>query len=125
MPRWQVDDEPFDLSSPHLGQLDGDDLEVPVHRQRGVRVEITKTARGEGGQILPQDGVVLSPGQVFDDSRSGVDNRALICSITFPSASVKPEVSGESASVWPSISRMMLSRSFIARKSAVAERLTS
>ena len=54
------------LPSPHRGQLGGDDLEMPVHRQLGLRVEVVEAARGEGAEVLPQQDLVLGPGQVLD-----------------------------------------------------------
>ena len=47
MARWQVDDQPPDLALAHRGQLGGDDLEMPVHRQLGLRVEVVEAARGK------------------------------------------------------------------------------
>jgi hypothetical protein len=44
MARRQADDQPPDLSFPHGGQLGGDDLEVPVHRQTGLRIEVVEAA---------------------------------------------------------------------------------
>jgi hypothetical protein len=35
----------------------GDDFEVPIRRQLGLRVEFVKAVGGEGGEILPQQGV--------------------------------------------------------------------
>jgi hypothetical protein len=58
----QVDDQPPDLALPYGGQLGGDDLEVPVHRQLGLRVQSVEAARGEGREILPQQDLVLGPG---------------------------------------------------------------
>ena len=50
------------------------------------------------------------------------EKRALSCSMTFSSASLKGETDADS--VWLSISRTMSRRILIARKSAEAERLT-
>jgi hypothetical protein len=38
MPRRQVDDKAPDPAFAHRGQLDSDDVEVPIHRQAGLRV---------------------------------------------------------------------------------------
>jgi len=43
MARRQVDDQSSDLALAHLGQLGGDDLEMPVWRKRRLRVELGKT----------------------------------------------------------------------------------
>ena len=125
MARRQVDDQPPDLALPHRGQLGGDDFEMPVHRQLGLRVEVLEAARGKGGEVLPQQDLVLRPGQVFEHHFSPFEKRILSCSITFSSASLKAEVSEDAGSVWPSMSRTKSSRILIARQSAVAERLTS
>ena len=69
MARRQVDDQPPDPALPDRGQLGGDDLQVPVERQLGLRVEIVEAARGEGGEVLPQQGVVLAPGQTVEHRR--------------------------------------------------------
>src|SRR5207237_4577710 len=120
MARRQVDNQP-----PHRGQLGGDDFEMPVRRQAGLRVEVLEAAPGEGRQVVSQQDLVLGPGQEFHCSGFPIPKRALICSRTFSSASLKSEVSGAVGSVWRSMSRMMSSRILIARKSAVADRLTS
>src|SRR3984893_7624573 len=125
MTRWQVDDQPPDLAFPHGGQLGGDDLEMPVHRQLGLRIEVLETAHGEADEVLPQQDLVLGRSEVLEHHFSAFENRALSCSMTFSSASLKAEVSGEAGSVCPSISRTKSRRILIARQSAVAERLTS
>src|SRR4029077_16892238 len=88
-------------------------------------VEILETARGEADEVLPQQDLVLGRGEVLEHHFSAFEKRALSCSMTFSSASLKAEVSGEAGSVCPSISRTKSKRILIARKSAVAERLTS
>jgi hypothetical protein len=65
MERRQVNDQPPDLAVPHGGQLGGDDLEMPVDRQLGLRVEVIEAARGKGTKILPQQGLVLGVCQVL------------------------------------------------------------
>ena len=57
----------------HGGQLRRNDLEMPAHRQLGLRVEIVEAARGESAEILPQQGLVLGPGQVLDHRVSGFE----------------------------------------------------
>src|SRR5580704_11121101 len=99
MARRQVNDQSPDPALAHRGQLGGDDLEVPVHRQPGLRVEVLETAPGEGRQVVPQQELVLRPGQILDCSGFPIEKRALICSRTFSSASLKSEVSGAVASV--------------------------
>src|SRR6202023_3560346 len=106
-------------------QLGGDDLEMPVHRQLGLRVEVLEAARGEADEVLPQQDLVLGRGEVLEHHFSAFEKRALSCSMTFSSASLKAEVSGEAGSVWPSRSRTKSRRILIARQSALAERLTS
>ena len=77
----------------------GDDLEVPVHRQAGLRVEILEAASGEGRQVAVQQELVLRLCQEFHGSGFPIEKRALICSRTFSSASLKSEVSGAVGSV--------------------------
>src|SRR5438874_1257342 len=98
---------------------------MPVHRELGLGVQVVEAARGESDEVLPKHAVVLLPGQVFEHHFSAFEKRARSCAMTFSSASLKGEVSGEDGSVWPSISRTMSRRILIARKSAEAERLTS
>src|SRR5258705_12811435 len=85
----QVDDQPPDLAFPHGGQLGGDDLEMPVHRQHGLRVEVIETARGEGGEVLSKQSLILGPGEVLHDHVSKFAKRALSYSMTFSSAAAK------------------------------------
>jgi hypothetical protein len=47
----------------HCAELCGDCLEMPVHRELGLRVELAKGAQREGGEIRPQQRVALSRGQ--------------------------------------------------------------
>jgi hypothetical protein len=121
----QVDDQPPDLSFPHCGQLGGNDSEMPVHRQTGLRIEVVEAAHRESREVMAKQDLVLGRGQSFGHHFSPFEKRILSCSITFSSASLKAEVSGEAGSVWPSMSRTKSSRILIARQSAVAERLTS
>jgi hypothetical protein len=72
MARWQIDGEAADLASLHRGQRGGDDFDMPIHRQLGLRIELMKTARGEGGELLPQHGLVLGARQVLN-------HRTLVC----------------------------------------------
>src|SRR5215471_14061999 len=125
MARRQVDNKPPDPAFPDRGQLGGDDFEMPVHRQAGLRVEILKAASGESRQVVPQQDLVLGPGQVLKHHCSVFENRALSCSKTFSSASVNSALSGDAGSVCRSVSHAKSSSIFIARKSAVAARLTS
>jgi len=62
VPGRQVDDQPADLALPHLHQLGGDDLEMPVQRELGLRVQIGKAAPREGGKVLPQQNLIFSSG---------------------------------------------------------------
>src|SRR5258708_36326596 len=98
---------------------------MPVHRQIGLRVEVLEAARGEADEVLPQQDLIFGRGEVLEHHFSAFENRALSCSMTFSSASLKAAVSGEAGSVCPSISRTKSQRILIARQSAVAERLTS
>ena len=63
MTGWQIDDQPLDLAFPHRGELGGDDLEVPAHRQLGLRVEVVETACGEQRKVVALRGVVLGARQ--------------------------------------------------------------
>jgi hypothetical protein len=66
MPRRQVDDKAADPAFAHRGQLGSDDVEVPIHRQAGLRVEILEAAPGEGREVVPQQAVVLGSRQVVE-----------------------------------------------------------
>src|SRR6201984_2183387 len=98
MARRQIDDQSSDLALAHRGQLGGNDLEMPVHRQVGLRVESVKAAHREGREIVPQQDLVLSPGEVREHYISRLANRALSCSITFSSASLNSGVSQDTGS---------------------------
>jgi hypothetical protein len=76
MPRWQVDDQSPDLAFSHLGQLGGDDFEVPVHRQVGLRVEVVEAASGKSREVMPQQELVLGSGQGFEHHGSPVSGDA-------------------------------------------------
>jgi hypothetical protein len=76
MPWWQVDDQPLDLALPHFGQLGGDDLEVPVHRQTGLRVETLEAALGEARQVVAKQELVLRLCQDFHCSDFPIEKRA-------------------------------------------------
>jgi hypothetical protein len=82
-----IDDQPPDPAFPHIGQLGGDDLDMPVHRELSLRVEVMETTRGEGAEVLPQQRVVLGSGQVLDHRAFGFErwSRAFSCSMTFSS----------------------------------------
>jgi hypothetical protein len=66
VPRRQIDDQPPDPAATHLHQLGGDDLDMPVHRQLGLRIELMETARDEGREVLSQQGLVLGPRQMLN-----------------------------------------------------------
>ena len=83
MPRRQVDDQSADLAFAYGGQLGGDDFEVPVHRQGGLRVEILEAASGESREVMPQQELVLGSGQGFEPHGSPLENRNLSCASTF------------------------------------------
>jgi hypothetical protein len=51
MTRRQVDDQPADLAFPHRDQLGGDELEMPIRRQLGLRVELVEAARGKQRKV--------------------------------------------------------------------------
>src|SRR5437764_3348056 len=78
---------------------------MPVHRELGLGVQVVEAARGESDEVLPKHAVVLLPGQALDHHFSAFEKRALSCSMTFSSASLKAEVSADAGSVWLSISR--------------------
>ena len=52
--RRYVDDQPPDLSFAYRGELRGDDPEMPVRGEIGLRVELDKSALGKAGEIGPQ-----------------------------------------------------------------------
>jgi hypothetical protein len=54
MPRRQIDDEPLDFTTAASFQFGGDDFQVPVERELGVRIELDETALNEGLQVAPQ-----------------------------------------------------------------------
>src|SRR5271169_5471774 len=95
----QIDDQPADLSFPHGGQLGGDDFEVPVRCQAGLRVEVLEAAPSEGGEVVSQQDLVLGRGRILEHHVSPFENRALSCSRTFSSASLKLEVSAGGGSL--------------------------
>jgi len=64
--RWQIDDEAADLALLHRGQRGGDDLEMPIHCQLGLRIELVEAARNKGGEVVPQHGLVLGARQVLN-----------------------------------------------------------
>jgi len=66
MTRWQVDDQPPDLALPHRGQLGGDDFQVPVHCQLGLRIEFVEAARDKGGEVLAQQSLILGARQLLN-----------------------------------------------------------
>jgi len=74
----QIDDQPADLALAHRGQLGGDDLDMPIHRQLGLRIEVMEAVRDGGGQVLPQQGLVLDARQV--------PNHRIFCRAAAPSA---------------------------------------
>jgi len=54
MARRQVDDQPPDAARAHRRQFRRDELDVPVHRERGARVELAERARREARKVVPQ-----------------------------------------------------------------------
>jgi hypothetical protein len=62
----QVDDQPADLALADRGQLGRDDLEMPVHREGCLRIDLMEAAHGEGAKILPQQRLILDPGQALE-----------------------------------------------------------
>jgi hypothetical protein len=52
--RRYVDDEAPDLAFAYRRELRGDDPEMPVRREIGLRVELDKSALGKPGEIGPQ-----------------------------------------------------------------------
>jgi acyl carrier protein len=125
-------DQPLDLTLPHRGQLGPDNLEMPVDRELGLRVEVLETARGEPDEVPPQQDLVLGRGEVLEHHFSGFENRALSCSMTFWSASLKTEVSGEARLGLAfdardrllALVRKILARNSIARPVSLDDQLT-
>jgi hypothetical protein len=70
MARRQVDDQSSDFPLANSGQLCGDDLDMPVHRELGLWVELVEAARGKAAEILPQQGVVLGKCGILDHRSS-------------------------------------------------------
>ena len=66
MTRRQVDDQSPGLALANRGQRGSNDLDMPIERQLDVRIEILEAARDEGGEILPQQGLVLGGRQVVN-----------------------------------------------------------
>ena len=54
VPRWQVDNQAPDPTLGNCRQLGGDDFEVPICRQAGLRVKLMEAATGEGREVVPQ-----------------------------------------------------------------------
>jgi hypothetical protein len=52
--RWQVDDHPPAPTLVHRRQLRGDDRDMPVHGEIGLRVEVAKRALGKASEIGAQ-----------------------------------------------------------------------
>ena len=65
MTRWQVDDQPPDLALAHRSQLGCDHFEMPVCRERSLRIKLAKTALSEKPEIRPKDRVVFRSREVF------------------------------------------------------------
>ena len=59
MARRQVDDQPPDLALADGGQLRRDHLEMPVHQERRLRVELAETALSEITEIRAQDRMIF------------------------------------------------------------------
>jgi hypothetical protein len=58
--RRHIDDQPPDLALAHRSELCRDDFDVPVHRNRGHRVQLAKTALRKSGEIEPQLRLLLA-----------------------------------------------------------------
>jgi hypothetical protein len=54
-----------DLTLPYRGQLGGDHVDVPVHRESRLRIELSKTALSKKRQIRPQDRMIFGEEKVF------------------------------------------------------------
>src|SRR6516162_1852410 len=127
MTRWQVDNQPPHPAFPHRGQLGGDDLEMPIHRELGLWIEVVEAGRDEGRKVLPQRGFVLVQRQVFNHRTFPLLrlSRAFNCSMTFLSTSEKAAAGGTAASARRSMSCSMSRMSLAPRQSPLAARLTS
>src|SRR5690348_10340850 len=66
----QIDDQSWDLTLAHSGQLCGDDLQMPIRRELGLWIEVEKAARGKGAEVLPQQSLVLGRCRVLDHRSS-------------------------------------------------------
>ena len=55
----QVDNQPTDPALTHRGKLGGDDLDVPVHQECRLRVELVETALGKKPEVRAQDRLIF------------------------------------------------------------------
>ena len=55
-----------ELADKHRRQFGGNDLDMPIHREVGLRIEVVKAAPGEGGEILSQQGLVFGMCQLLN-----------------------------------------------------------
>ena len=68
MARRQVDEEPADAASAYRGKLSGDQLDMPVHREEGARIELAKGAQRKARQVVPEQcGALLRRGILTDE----------------------------------------------------------
>ena len=59
MARRQADDQPPDAAGAHRREFRGDEVDMPVHRERGARVELAERACGEARKVVAPQGRAL------------------------------------------------------------------
>ena len=64
MARRQINDQPLDFAVPYRGQLGADHIDVPVHRECRLRIELRETALSKKRQSRPQDRIIFGGQQV-------------------------------------------------------------
>jgi hypothetical protein len=52
MTRRHADHQPADPALAHRRELPGHQLDMPVHRQPGARIELAKAARGKARKVV-------------------------------------------------------------------------
>ena len=93
MARRHADDQPADPAFAHRRELRRDQLDMPVHRERGARVELAERARREAREVVPQQCRALAPRGVPADDRRRRGQRG--CSEAAAAAA-----SAASAAIW-------------------------
>src|SRR3974377_1256221 len=95
MARRHADHQPANPARAHRRQLPGHDLDMPVYRQPGARVELAKAARGKARKVVAQQCGALVPCRVPGNDRGRHDQPG--CSAA---ASGAAAASAASAAIW-------------------------